>query len=50
MNVIFLDFDGVLNVIPQGHDDFGGIFHTEFVENLSRIIDETRAKNIGRWD
>tara|TARA_R110000822_G_scaffold11613_4_gene42251 strand:- start:742 stop:1224 length:483 start_codon:yes stop_codon:yes gene_type:complete len=44
MNVIFLDFDGVLNVIPQGHDDFGGIFHTEFVENLSRIIDETRAK------
>lgn len=44
MKVIFLDFDGVLNVIPQGHDSFGGIFHPEFVENLSRIIDETEAK------
>jgi len=44
MKVIFLDFDGVLNVIPQGHDAFGGIFHPEFVENLSRIIDETGAK------
>lgn len=44
MKVIFLDFDGVLNVIEQGHDDFGGIFHPEFVENLGRIIDETGAK------
>lgn len=44
MKVIFLDFDGVLNVIPQGHDDFGGIFHPEFVENLGRIIEETGAK------
>jgi hypothetical protein len=44
MKVIFLDFDGVLNVIPQGHDDFGGIFHSEFVENLERIITETEAK------
>lgn len=44
MKVIFLDFDGVLNVIPQGHDDFGGIFHPGFVENLGRIIDETGAK------
>jgi len=44
MKVIFLDFDGVLNVIPQGHDDFGGIFHPEFVENLGRIIEETDAK------
>lgn len=46
MKVIFLDFDGVLNVIPQGHDDFGGIFHPEFVENLGRIIEETDAKLI----
>jgi len=46
MKVIFLDFDGVLNVIPQGHDDFGGIFHPEFVENLKRIIEETGAKLI----
>lgn len=44
MKVIFLDFDGVLNVIPQGHDYYGGIFHQEFVKNLERIIDETGAK------
>jgi hypothetical protein len=44
MKVIFLDIDGVLNVIPQGHDAFGGIFHPNFVKNLGRIIDETEAK------
>lgn len=44
MKVIFLDIDGVLNVIPQGHDAFGGIFHSDFVENLKHIIDETDAK------
>jgi hypothetical protein len=44
MKVIFLDFDGVLNVISQGHDGFGGIFHPEFVENLKHILDETCAK------
>lgn len=44
MKVIFLDFDGVLNLIPQGHDEYGGIFHPEFVENLGRIIKETDAK------
>ena len=46
MKVIFLDIDGVLNVIPQGHDAFGGIFHSDFVDNLKRIIDETDAKII----
>jgi hypothetical protein len=46
MKAIFLDFDGVLNVIPQGHDDFGGIFHLNFVENLGRIIEVTGAKLI----
>ena len=44
MKIIFLDIDGVLNVIPQGHDAFGGIFHADFVDNLKRIIDETDAK------
>lgn len=44
MKVVFLDFDGVLNVIPEDHDDFGGIFHPEFVENLGRLIKETDAK------
>ena len=44
MKVIFLDIDGVLNVIPQGHDKWGGIFHKHFVDNLKRIIDKTGAK------
>jgi hypothetical protein len=44
MKIIFLDFDGVLNVIPQGHDNHGGIFHPEFINNLGRIIEETGAK------
>ena len=42
--IIFLDIDGVLNVIPQGRDKYGGIFHQHFVDNLRRIIDETGAK------
>lgn len=44
MKVIFLDIDGVLNVITQGHDEFGGIFHKHFEDNLRFIIDETQAK------
>jgi hypothetical protein len=44
MKVIFLDFDGVLNVIPEGFDDFGGIFHSHFIDNLKYIIEQTDAK------
>lgn len=44
MKVIFLDIDGVLNLIPQGHDKFGALFHPHLVSNLKRIIDETGAK------
>jgi hypothetical protein len=44
MKVVFLDIDGVLNVIPQGHDHYGAIFHPEFVENLRRLLHETGAK------
>lgn len=44
MKVIFLDIDGVLNLIPQGHDQYGGIFHPHFIENLKHIIDETDAQ------
>jgi len=44
MKIIFLDIDGVLNVIPQGYDKYGGEFHEHFVENLRHIIDETDAK------
>lgn len=44
MRIIFLDWDGVLNVIPEGHDEFGAIPHRHFVENLDKIIRETGAK------
>ena len=44
IKVIFLDIDGVLNVIPQGHDRWGAIFHPHLVDNLKRIIDITGAK------
>ena len=43
IKIIFLDIDGVLNVYPQGHDDYGSIFHDHFVDNLKWIIDETGA-------
>jgi len=44
MKIIFLDIDGVLNVYSQGHDQYGAIFHTHFMENLKTIVDETDAK------
>lgn len=44
MKIIFLDIDGVLNVIGQGRDEYGQIFHKHFENNLKRIIDETDAK------
>jgi hypothetical protein len=44
MKVIFLDIDGVLNVYPQGHDEFGAVFHSHFEDNLRKIIDKTGAK------
>jgi hypothetical protein len=44
IKVIFLDIDGVLNVMYPGRDEYGRLFHPEFVDNLKRIIDETDAK------
>jgi hypothetical protein len=44
MKIIFLDIDGVLHVISQGHDEYGGIFHPHLVDNLKYIIDQTDAK------
>lgn len=44
MKVIFLDIDGVLNVIPQGRDKYGSCFHKHFEENLKWIVEETNAK------
>lgn len=46
MKVIFLDIDGVLNVMHREHDEFGAIFHQHFVDNLARVIKETDAKII----
>ena len=46
MKVLFLDIDGVLNVNYQGRDQYGRIFHPNFVENLAMIIKETDAKII----
>ena len=43
MKIIFLDIDGPLNVAMQEHDDYGALFHPNFVLNLQRIIDETGA-------
>lgn len=44
IKVIFLDIDGVLNVISQGHDEFGPKFHQHFMDNLRWIVEETDAK------
>ena len=44
MKIIFLDIDGVLNVIPKDFDKYGGTFHEDFVENLRHMIKETGAK------
>jgi len=41
--IIFLDIDGVLNVISQGYDRFGSVFHEHLVDNLRLIIDHTGA-------
>jgi hypothetical protein len=44
MKIIFLDIDGVLNVVSQGHDEYGSLFHPHLVDNLKYIIDLTGAK------
>lgn len=42
--IIFLDIDGVLNLIPQGRDEFGACFHPHLVENFKRVIEATGAE------
>jgi histidinol phosphatase-like enzyme len=44
IKVIFLDLDGVLNVYCEDRDEFGCTFHSNFVDNLRKIINETDAK------
>lgn len=44
--IIFLDIDGVLNVIGMHcgpRDEFGSQFHSHLVDNLKYIIDQTGA-------
>lgn len=44
-NIIFLDIDGVINILSlkSGYDDYGQIFYKPFVENLKYIIECTDA-------
>lgn len=42
--IIFLDIDGVLNVMRQDRDKFGQCFHKHFENNLRWIINQTGAK------
>ncbi len=44
MKIIFLDIDGVLNLLRRERDEYGQLFHEEWVENLRKIIDATGAK------
>lgn len=44
MKIIFLDIDGVLALMHKKHDEYGSLFHEEFVNNLKTIIDKTGAK------
>lgn len=46
MKIIFLDIDGVLNLRNRSRDRFGQKFHTRWVNNLFRIVEETKAKII----
>ena len=42
--IIFLDIDGVLNVMSREFDEFGQLFNPIFVNNLAYIIEKTNAK------
>ncbi len=44
MKVIFLDIDGVLNLCRPERDEYGSLFHENFVENLKMICEKADAK------
>ncbi len=41
--IIFLDIDGVLNVMSREFDDYGQLLNPIFVNNLAYIIEKTNA-------
>lgn len=46
MKVIFLDIDGVLNVMLGDFDKYGQMFHQNFVDNLKHIVDNVQDVKI----
>jgi hypothetical protein len=44
MKIIFLDIDGVLNIIASTRDEWGACFQEPFVTNLRKLIEATGAK------
>lgn len=44
MKLIFLDIDGVLALNHQNRDEYGSLFHENFIDNLKFIIENTKAK------
>lgn len=38
MKIIFLDIDGVLNVISKDFDDYDSIFHEHFVKKIFKHL------------
>jgi uncharacterized membrane protein len=44
MKIIFLDIDGVLALMHQSRDEYGSLFHQQYVDNLAMIIENTGAK------
>ena len=46
-NILFLDFDGVLNTgTPSCRDEYGEVFDTQAVEQLRRIVEQSNPKII----
>lgn len=41
--VLFLDIDGVLNILSEGRDKYGQIFNKHFEDNLHKIVETTGA-------
>lgn len=41
--VLFLDIDGVLNILSEGRDKYGQIFNKHFEDNLRKIVETTGA-------